>query len=121
MKFAKPHYIPAFLTVALLLGLTVETHYRPQPENAEPFHKRVREAVDAMVTPKGWSYVEGEKIPDGAMQLLKPNAHAYRVYTTPDCQFQFLLIQCRDAQDMGGHYPPVCYPASGWVAVMDED
>src|SRR4051794_24399767 len=116
MKFAKPRYIPAMLTVALLLGLSAETLVRPQPRDAEPYHVRVKAASDAMATPKGWSFKQ-LVIPEAAIQLLKPNAQICRQYTTPTRQFQFLLIQCRDARDMGGHYPPVCYPASGWVAM----
>jgi hypothetical protein len=26
-----------------------------------------------------------------------------------------LLVHCRDARDLAGHYPPVCYPAHGWT------
>ena len=119
MKFAKPRYIPAFLTVALLLGLTAETLSRPRPGDAEPYHARVLAAANAMATPDGWTFKD-LKIPDAAVQLLKPNSRVCRQYFTPTRSFQFLLIQCRDARDMGGHYPPICYPASGWVAVQNE-
>src|SRR5215212_3483805 len=119
MRFAKPRYIPAILTVALLLGLTAETLSRPRPGDAEPFHAHAFAATSAMATPDGWTFTD-LKIPDGAVALLKPNARICRQYFTPIRPFQFLLIQCRDARDMGGHYPPVCYPASGWVAVRDE-
>src|SRR5882672_7783042 len=119
MKFAKPRYIPAFLTVALLLGLTAETLKRPRPGDAAPFHARAFAAVSAMATPDGWTFSD-LKIPDGAVALLKPNARICRQYSTPIRPFQLLLIQCRDARDMGGHYPPVCYPASGWIAVRDD-
>jgi hypothetical protein len=119
MRFAKPRYIPAFLTVALLLGLTAETRSRPRPADAEPFHARVKAASLQMVEPEGWT-VKDFKLPDGAITLLKPNVPLCRVYNTPSRQFQFLLIQCRDARDMGGHYPPICYPASGWVIVPEK-
>jgi hypothetical protein len=120
MKFAKLRYIPAILTVALLLGLEVETLNRPQPGDAEPFHTRVQDAVKAMATPDGWTFKDLD-IPDAAIKLLKPNAQVCRQYSTPTRTFQFLLIQCRDARDMGGHYPPICYPASGWVPMPGED
>ena len=118
MKLAKARYIPAFLTIALLLGLSAETLSRPRPGDAEPFHARVKAAEANFVTPDGWN-VTDLKIPDGAITLLKPNVGMCRNYRTPKCQFQFLLIQCRDARDMGGHYPPVCYPSSGWLSVGD--
>ena len=61
-----------------------------------------------------------DDLPIGALTLLKPNARLYRQFKTPR-PFDFLLIQCCDAHDMGGHYPPNCYPASGWVVVGDKD
>ena len=30
-----------------------------------------------------------------------------------------LIVHCSDARDMQGHYPPICYPANGWVRVED--
>ncbi|HEV8292864.1 MAG TPA: exosortase-associated EpsI family protein [Tepidisphaeraceae bacterium] len=119
MRFAKARYIPAILTVALLLGLTAETLSRPRPADAKPFHTRVIAAASAMAIPEGWTFSD-LKIPDAAVALLKPNAQICRQYRTPSHQFQFLLIQCRDARDMGGHYPPVCYPGSGWVQLGDK-
>ncbi|HEV8379594.1 MAG TPA: exosortase-associated EpsI family protein [Tepidisphaeraceae bacterium] len=119
MRFAKPRYIPAILTVALLMGLTAETLSRPRPGDAEPFHARVDSAASQMSIPEGWTCID-LKIPDAAVALLKPNTQICRQYRTSTRQFQFLLIQCRDARDMGGHYPPVCYPASGWVVVGDK-
>jgi len=31
-----------------------------------------------------------------------------------------LFVQCRDARDMAGHYPPICYPAHGWTLDSSE-
>ena len=118
MKFAKARYIPALLTVALLLGLSAETLSRPRPGDADPFHAQVRAAESNLLNPEGWTFTDAD-LPTGAITLLKPNVSLCRQYKTPSCQFQFLLIQCRDARDMGGHYPPVCYPSSGWLAVGD--
>jgi len=119
MKLAKARFIPAYLTIALLLGLTAETYYsRAQPEDAKPFHARLRAFESKLVSPEGWICGPDQKLPDGAAALLKPNLTFLRIYTEP--RFQFLLVQCRDARDMGGHYPPVCYPASGCVVVGDK-
>jgi hypothetical protein len=119
MSFARARYIPAFLTVALLLGLTADTLTRPQPGDADPYHLRVKAAEAQIAAPDGWTFKD-DKLPEAAIALLKPNAKLYRQFWAPH-QFQLLFIQCRDARDMGGHYPPVCYPASGWVAVVDEN
>src|SRR6266568_3584954 len=120
MKLARARYIPAYLTVALLLGLSAETLSRPRPGDAEPFHARVKVFESNLVNPEGWTSIERE-LPLGALTLLKPNTKICRDYRTPSCVFQFLLVQCRDARDMGGHYPPKCYPSSGWVVVGDEN
>src|SRR5436309_2882937 len=120
MKFAKARFIPAYLTVALLLGVGAETIKRPRAGDAERFHARVKEFESNLVLPDGWSFSD-LPIPPGALALLKPNAKICGQYQTPKGPFQFLLIQCRDARDMGGHYPPVCYPSSGWLCVGDPE
>ncbi|HEV8607761.1 MAG TPA: exosortase-associated EpsI family protein [Tepidisphaeraceae bacterium] len=120
MKFAKPRYIPAILTVALLLGLTAETLLRPRPADAEPFHARVKAAALQMSAIDGWTSADLE-VPAAAVALLKPNIMICRQYSKPGRQVQFLLVQCRDARDMGGHYPPVCYPAQGWIDLHPRD
>ena len=53
--------------------------------------------------------------PADAEGLLKPNAYLHRVYINPvrDHRVELLLVQCRDARDMQGHYPPICYPSHG--------
>lgn len=57
-----------------------------------------------------------DKIPREAQQLLRPNAILSRTYTAPgEPALHVLVIHCGDARDMIGHYPPVCYPSSGWV------
>ncbi len=55
-------------------------------------------------------------IPPAALRLLHPNAILSRRYESIDRAFsvQLLLVHCTDARDMLGHYPPVCYPSSGW-------
>lgn len=52
-----------------------------------------------------------------AVELLKPNALMQRRYVRSDgsASFTLLFVHCGDARDMQGHYPPVCYPAHGWV------
>jgi len=61
----------------------------------------------------------GEEAPltPSAVELLRPNAAISRTYRrlgTPG-NYNFSLIHCSDFRDMGGHYPPVCYPAHGWT------
>ena len=55
-------------------------------------------------------------IPAAALRLLHPNAILSRRYQCLDraLSVQLLLVHCTDARDMLGHFPPVCYPSSGW-------
>ena len=61
---------------------------------------------------------EDEAVPREAQKLLRPNATLSRRYRRPGGTWLHLLVvHCSDARDMIGHYPPICYPSSGWVAV----
>ena len=52
-----------------------------------------------------------------AVRLLRPNKLMQRRFLKTDgsSAFSLLFVHCSDARDMQGHYPPVCYPAHGWV------
>jgi hypothetical protein len=60
-------------------------------------------------------------VPEAAVTILKPNAVLARHYRDRQRgQAQSLLIvHCSDTRDMLGHYPPVCYPANGWVEAAE--
>jgi hypothetical protein len=113
-------YIPVFITLALLGGLATETLSRPRPRDADRFHADVYAACQAIPVRIGaWRGVELKAKP-AAMKLLRPNAIVYRQYfheDRPGRAVDFLLVQCRDARDMAGHYPPVCYPAHGYTTI----
>jgi hypothetical protein len=57
-----------------------------------------------------------------AIALLRPNKLVQRRYTTTDGKpvFSLLFVHCLDARDMQGHYPPICYPAHGWIVRTSE-
>ncbi len=101
--------------LVLLGALAVEGRLRPQPSEAEPYHAKVREVIRAM--PKEFGDWEGndERITEAAMRLLKPNeiySRSFRNRVTGH-QVSVLIVHCKDARDLYGHYPPVCYPAHG--------
>jgi len=59
---------------------------------------------------------EEAPVPREAQELLRPNAVLSRTYRRPGgAQLRLLIVHCGDARDMIGHYPPICYPSSGWV------
>jgi hypothetical protein len=51
-----------------------------------------------------------------ASSALKPNVLISRQYQNLRTgeQAALVIVQCRDARHLLGHYPPVCYVASGW-------
>ncbi|MGE3109768.1 MAG: exosortase-associated EpsI family protein [Phycisphaerales bacterium] len=53
-----------------------------------------------------------------AVKLLNPNRILQRQYTEPGTGriSTLMVVHCSDVRDILGHYPPVCYPAHGWVA-----
>jgi hypothetical protein len=102
----------------LLGGLTTERMLRATPEDARAYHQQVRVAIEAAPYELGpWSSVE-IPIPKTAIQLLRPNAILSREYRHAETgqRVALLIVHCQDARDMAGHYPPICYPAHGWVA-----
>lgn len=60
---------------------------------------------------------EDEEVPREAQKLLRPNAIFSRRYVRSDGAWaHILIVHCSDARDMIGHYPPICYKATGYVA-----
>jgi hypothetical protein len=129
------------LCLAVLGGIVWENGRHTKPADAMPFHREAKAAVDGWPrvasAPGGeWRNDADAPLPLAAIQLLKPNAYFYRVYTgrpapapaaaqgQPAAQGQsvaaasasdvgLLVVQCQDPEDMSGHYPPNCYPRNG--------
>lgn len=107
--------IAPLLTLGLLAGVAVDTFSRPQPEDAEPYHQRVKQAEKDLPRIIGdWI---GDDVPatESAIELLKPNVIYQRAYVNSKTsqRVNVLIVHCKDARDIYGHYPPVCYPAQG--------
>jgi hypothetical protein len=59
---------------------------------------------------------EDVPVPPEAQKLLRPNAILSRTYVASGGPaLRLLIVHCSDARDMIGHYPPICYPSSGWI------
>lgn len=117
LKARKAHYLPVALTILLLTGLGAQTLSLPTARDAEPYHRRVREAAASLPMSVDEWVGSDIPVPAAAVSLLRPNVLLHRRFTSKSNgeTADFLLVHCRDARDMAGHYPPVCYPAHGWV------
>lgn len=100
------------LAATLIAAAFVQGALQPSPSDAEPYHRAVLDAANRVPAETGQWKGKDVEIPDGALQLLRPNVARSRVYTrdTDQAIAQVLLIQCKDARDLAGHYPPNCYP-----------
>ena len=109
--------LPAAATAVLLCGLWVQKLQYPKQGDADDYHRIVKVAIDAIpLDVDDWAGKD-DNVPRTAIALLRPNAILSRRYVHRHTRqrVNFLIVQCRDARDMIGHYPPVCYPANGWT------
>lgn len=109
--------IPA-LSLVLLGAIAVEKRIFHAPTgDADAYHARVLAASGSIPVRVGDFMGRDERILPAAVQLLKPNVIFNRRYDNRDARISatLLLVQCRDARDILGHFPPICYPAHGWV------
>jgi hypothetical protein len=109
------------LVVLLLLGLP-----RLLPTSFEVDHNEADRLKEMELRANELPYIVGQRwvakgdhdIPDSAIELLRPNFILGRRYQRigGGPMLDFLVVHCTDVRDMTGHYPPICYPSSGWVA-----
>lgn len=112
-----------WLTVLVLLGLSAalpnRTTFTPDSEHRKA---EVAAALNAVPYFIGRWVGEDREVTREAQQLLRPNAIFSRWYQSPgDAGLHVLVVHCSDARDMIGHYPPICYPASGWLPLNVPD
>ena len=109
--------IPLVATLALLTGLTLQKQSYLTPEDAREYHRLIRTTVAEFPYQIGSWVGEDVDLPPEAVALLRPNAIVSRRFRHEQTgqQVSFLIVQCEEARDMAGHYPPICYPANGWT------
>jgi hypothetical protein len=112
-------FAPALSLAVLLAGaMWLPTRVKDDPL-AEQRMAQVRLAVEHVPTRIGaWNADTPKEIPREAQALLRPNAILNKVYVHDSSErpsVHLLLVHCRDTRDMVGHYPPICYPSSGFV------
>ena len=115
------HQLKRWALAAALLGILVfvKSVLFQIPIRAEAYHQRIASLAAASPTHFGsWVSLEAP-VPQAAITMLRPNVTISRKYTnvTTGDEATLLLVQCRDARDLFGHYPPVCYAAHGFKVV----
>jgi Protein of unknown function (DUF3485) len=113
----------------LLVGIFAESQTRLKPADAEPYHARAKAAIESIPRQIGSWSANPVKEPQEAISLLRPNDILCLQYVDND-QSQprwyertatVLVVQCKDAADMNGHWPPNCYVNSGEVQTYREE
>jgi hypothetical protein len=111
------------LACTLLGGVALDRQLLHLPSgNADAYHLRVRAAAEAMPLHLGDWVSQDIPVLPAAVAMLRPNVVMERRYRniSTGLQADFLLVQCRDARDLIGHYPPVCYKANGFQLLTSE-
>lgn len=111
-------------TAALLVALRVTGGVEAiTTEQTAAYHAEVRKLVDDIPYRIGAWIGTDVEAPPPAVKLLKPNALLQRRFVDPATgrSFSLLVVHCGDVGDMEGHWPPICYPAHGWVLESEKE
>jgi hypothetical protein len=109
--------------LAVLGGMHLQQLAYGTSEQAEPYHRTVAEAINNIPMTIGDWQGQDVPVPPAALKLLKPNALCSRQYRNVKTgrTVSLLVVHCRDAGEMAGHYPPICYPSNGWTQRSSEE
>lgn len=106
-----------WLAMAVAIGFSIWMPLPPErTREVELRHARIKSVFERVPLRMGEWVGEEAPLTPSAVELLRPNAAISRTYRRLGLPgtYNFSLIHCSDFRDMGGHYPPVCYPAHGW-------
>lgn len=105
----------------LLLGIWVHQWNYEAVEAFDGYHALSRSAIASLPTQVGPWMGREVPLPQPALDLLDPNAlrnvrfsdYGPAGLSRPDRRVSLMIVHCKLARDMQGHYPPRCYPAQG--------
>jgi hypothetical protein len=114
---------PPLLGLCLLAGMAAQQMSYTEPEDVTAYHRRVEQAVKAIPIQLGPWAGSRAPVPEAARELLSPNVIVSRQYRHDRTGqvVSLMVVHCKDARDLAGHYPPVCYPANGWTKDSQQD
>jgi hypothetical protein len=107
---------PALTALLLCACLAMGELSTLRTPNVGAYFERVAGSIDGLPYKVGDFFGTPVDVTPAAVQLLRPNRLSQRAYYDPDTGrgVTLLLVHCKDVRDMGGHFPPNCYPAHGW-------
>ncbi len=115
MNFGR-NTIVSLLSLGLLAGAAVDMQSLAAPNDAGPYHERIRESRKQIPERVGDWIGEDAPLPPAAAKMLRPNVHFCKNFknVVTGRRATILLVQCGDARDLLSHYPPICYVAQGY-------
>lgn len=106
------------LSLLVLVGLMLyQQGLEVQASSNSAYHTRIANSIRDLPMSYGDWIGKNHEVPRAAAELLHANevrALQFRHVLTGE-QVAIILVHCTDARDLIGHYPPVCYPAQGWL------
>jgi hypothetical protein len=106
------------LSLLILAGMWAEQRAFHAPVgDPAAYHAHVRALADQLPSRiREWVGTD-VPAPTAAVAMLRPNVLVGREFrnSTSGERATLLVVQCEDARDMGGHWPPACYGAQGWT------
>jgi hypothetical protein len=102
-------------SLLLLAGAAWQQESRRAPADAKEYHKRIRDEAAAIpLNVNGWIGSDAP-VPYEAMDMLRPNVIIGRSYRKGGREVWFQMVHCVDVRNLENHYPPHCYPATGYT------
>jgi hypothetical protein len=109
--------VPFIVTAGVLILLLGDRVFlRMPPAQTEAYHAAVRQRAEQMPLTFGSWLGTDIPVPAAAVQMLHPNIIVSRRFhnIATEETVTLLLVHVKDARDLIGHYPPVCYAGQGW-------
>lgn len=120
--YSKLTWLAPVLSASLLGGMVLYSFGLPEPADAGPYHDALLEIRgDAPLAFGDWAGRD-EAVAQAAIELLRPNLIVSRRFSSAHTgeSVALLIVQCKDARDLNGHWPPNCYPAAGFIETGSE-